>query len=941
MSCRRSVLLTWLGLLGVVATVLAATLGVGCSQGGDRGSTGEHVGVSRQALGTVNWLTRSYDNARTGANTSETTLTQANVSTPGRFGKLFDLPVDDQVYAQPLYASGVSTSRGQRNVVYIATTNNTVYAFDADNGSLIWHHNFNHDVDPAGRPPNTFDIAHGKLGTSYQNFTTSTRPNAPAAANIGIVGTPVIDGSGSGTLYVVTRMWVYGAIQYHLWGLDIGTGSPSHNSPGAISAPSLSRQGFDPAYENQRAGLALDPFGSAVYVAFASHTDLPPFPAPPYGFVVSIHPGLMTVNGVFQNTGKRAGDAASQGGIWQSGNAPAIDSSGNVYVATGNGGNGDQGGNLCTDYSNAVIRLHPFTLGIDDSWQSFSSCAAMNHNGLDNDLGSAGPSLLPGTNQLIQGSKPGAVILLNQGNLGGGGTGLLGGEIQSFWGSDNSRPSETHHIHNGVVVWNGPGGLNLYVWAENCHLRAFRYNGSTFDPTPFATGYLLPPLGMPGGIMSLSANGSQPGTGILWATNVHPSCGSNCDALNLVVPGRLDAFNAETLAPLWSSTTNAADGFGYLAKYNPPTVANGKVYVATFSNKVSVYGIRKHVRGDYIGEGKAQMTVWRPIDKGFPDNGVWYTRYPANQPANIRPFGAVTDVPVPADYDGDGLTDPAVWRPDTANVGDWFIEYSGGRPTYPPTQFGTVGDVPVPADYDGDGKADLAVWRPNDPAFQFHGMWYIQYSSGGSSALVQWGEGQFGDVPVPADYDGDGKADIAVWRPGDGNWYIIDSSTGQRQNPTPNLGIRGDMAVPADYDGDGKTDIAVWRPSDPSFQGHGMWRIQYSRGQSPSPIQWGEGTLGDVPAPADYDGDGRADLVVWRPGQGTWHIISSAIGAQDTIQWGQAGDIVPLNVEADAGCRTQGAGCDNSCLAGGDNGGYCPYSDAHAASGNGVSCFCF
>jgi outer membrane protein assembly factor BamB len=932
MSRRRNVSPSSRRLLGLAAAALAVALGTSCSQGG-QGNT-ERLGIAKQALLSVNWLTRSYDRGRTGANTSEFILTQANVGTPGYFGKLFDLAVDDQVYAQPLYVSAVSMPAGTHNVVYVATTNNTVYAFDADTGQQLWVNNYNKLVDTVnGDAPRDTNVSAGAsgwgCGPGYQDFSPTV---GNSNAKIGIVGTPVIDGS-SNTLYVVTHTIenAGGTITqaYRLLSIDI--------TSGALNRWLTMDATIWSSFQNQRAGLALA--NGRVYVAFASYGDCETSQHSYGGWMFSTDAATFVGHSWWVSTPN-----GHKGGIWQSGNAPAIDSSGNVYIATGNGD-----WSPATQLGNSVVELSPALNMVT----YFTPDRVGFLNGNDLDLGSSAPVLFG--NLLAQCGKEGVVYLLDSGPS-------LGGRLrndaqirQTFNGADmTTQPSLAHNIHNGPVVWADTTNLNLYVWGENGHLQLFRYDvnapnnnhtaGGQFNRVPFATGTYLPPVGMPGGIMSLSAAGGNPTTGIVWATTPHsgPTCPqSNCNANHATVPGRLDAFNAETLAPLWSSTTNAGDDLGSLAKFNPPMVANGKVYVGTFSNKVSVYGPRKHVRGDYIGEGKAQMTVWRPIDTGFPGNGVWYTRYPANQRANIRPFGAVTDVPVPADYDGDGITDPAVWRPDTANVGDWFIAYSGGRATYPPTQFGTGGDVPVPADYDGDGKADIAVWRPNDPAFQFHGMWYIQYSGGGSPPAIQWGEGQFGDVPVPADYDGDGRADIAVWRPGDGNWYVIDSSTGQLQNPTPNLGIRGDMAAPADYDGDGKTDIAVWRPSDASFQNHGIWRIQYSRGQSPSPIQWGEGSLGDVPAPADYDGDGKADLAVWRPGQGSWHIIFSLTGSQTTTLWGTAGDIVPLNVEADAGCRTQGAGCNNSCIAGGDNGGYCPYSDAHAASGNGLSCFCF
>ena len=190
----------------------------------------------------------------------------------------------------------------------------------------------------------------------------------------------------------------------------------------------------------------------------------------------------------------------------------------------------------------------------------------------------------------------------------------------------------------------------------------------------------------------------------------------------------------------------------------------------------------------------------------------------------------------------------------------------------------TVGITTMPVydvgDYDGDGKTDIGVWRPGD------GSWYIVSSYDGSISGQMWGLGVWEDVPVPGDYDGDGKTDIGVWRPGDGSWYIVSSYDGSISGRMWGLGALGDVPVPGDYDGDGKTDIAVWRPGD------GSWYIVSSYDGSISGRMWGLGALGDVPVPGDYDGDGKTDIAVWRPGDGSWYIVSSYDGSISGRMWG-------------------------------------------------------
>ena len=279
----------------------------------------------------------------------------------------------------------------------------------------------------------------------------------------------------------------------------------------------------------------------------------------------------------------------------------------------------------------------------------------------------------------------------------------------------------------------------------------------------------------------------------------------------------------------------------------------------------SIQTLGHATEGDYDGDGKADLTVFR-----LP-SGNWYILQSLTSTLAAAPFGLSGDVPVPGDYDGDGSTDIAVYRPSS---GTWFVLRSTGGFTV--VQFGLGGDVPVPADYDGDSKTDIAVYRPST------GGWFILQSS--TSTVAQVTAGAVGDVPVPADYDGDGKADIAVFRPATGEWFIRSSISSTLTSYQ--FGLNGDVPVPGDYDGDGKADIAVYRPTT------GSWYILQSSTSYTSFVQFQWGLPGDLAEPGDYDGDGKTDLAIYRPSNGTWFIRLSTTSYQTSVttQFGLPGD---------------------------------------------------
>lgn len=262
-----------------------------------------------------------------------------------------------------------------------------------------------------------------------------------------------------------------------------------------------------------------------------------------------------------------------------------------------------------------------------------------------------------------------------------------------------------------------------------------------------------------------------------------------------------------------------------------------------------------------------------------PSSGVWYSQFGIDEGAfSAVRLGTALDLPVPADYDGDGEVDIAVLNPQT---GVWNIEQSSDMRRIA-ADFGkkivlNASDIPVPSDYDGDGMADIAFWRPES------GEWNISYSSQNTAfretARIVWGAQ--GDVPVPADYDGDGKTDLAVFRSSENNWYILGSDSGRTFVRA--FGIAGlDTLVPADYTGDGKADPAVFRSGD--------WFVLKSENGKIERFTFG--IFDSVPVPADYDGDGETDFAVFR--QGMWYIVESSGTRFIARNFGLDGDI-PIN----------------------------------------------
>ena len=512
----------------------------------------------------ISVLTQHNDNTRAGWNDRETALTTSNVNQQ-HFGKVSTLAVDDQVYAQPLVVGHVHIKGGDHNVVYAATVNNTLYAFDGDDGTLYWVRNI---TAPGLRPPRNTDMT-GACGGTYTDF----------SGNIGIVGTPVID-SARQILYVVARSTNGTAYVQHLHAVSITDGSEAPGSPAPITASTPgSGDGsvnnvitFNGQTQNQRQGLTL--VNGVVYVTFSSHCDWGPY----HGWILGYDAGTLQQRLVYNATPNGYG-----GGMWESGAGMAADAAGNLYIVVGNGTVGDSTDpTSLINRGSSALKLTPSGATVQvASWFTPTDYQFMNDNDLD--YGSIGSLLIPNANYFLTGGKDGNLYLLNKDAMGG--YQPSSNQVQQVVQLTSSE------MHCQPAYYQGSAAEFLYVWPENNPLRAIPYNRGTNQLDPLAAVQFTAggPTGHSGAMLSGSSDGTKAGTAILWATYAFSG-----DAEHDVSIGVLRAFDAtDVTRELWNSRQNLSrDGAGMYAKFAAPTIANGHVYLPTFSNQVVVYGLR-------------------------------------------------------------------------------------------------------------------------------------------------------------------------------------------------------------------------------------------------------------------------------------------------------------------------------------------------------------
>lgn len=502
-------------------------------------------------------LTYHGDKYRSGVNSQETMLTPASVSV-ATFGKLFTRTLDGQVYAQPLYVTGMTIGGTHRNVVFVATEHNSVYAFDADGkaSTPLWKRSF---LDPV----------HG-IATLRKSASSLIAPE------VGITGTPVID-KATGTLYVAAMTIESGVAVHRLHALDLSSGNEKFGGPVKVSA-TYKGATFSPSRHLQRAALLL--INGVVFVAYTSFGDAVPY----QGWLIAF-----TANGtgkLHQAGAFSAAPVAGRASFWMSGGGPAADNSNYIYLISANGKfNLNTGGH---DAGDTALKL-----SYSASSKSFSIAdyfTPHNQQSLDDqdvDFGSGGPFLPPTqsgavhSSLLLAGGKSGMVYIINRSSMGHFNA-SADATVQQI---NLNQTSGFHGVFSTPAGWNGW----VYFGAVNNPIEAFRFTNGLLPSLPNVQ--TSSSFSYPGITPMISANGTS--NGILWALdNSKYVGGSPSGKVNTPGPAVLHAYDASNISSeLYNSQqAGSRDTCGTAVKYTVPTIANGHVYVAGGSS-LTVYGL--------------------------------------------------------------------------------------------------------------------------------------------------------------------------------------------------------------------------------------------------------------------------------------------------------------------------------------------------------------
>ncbi len=551
------------------------------------------------------------NNGQTGQYPNETILNTSNVNS-SHFGKRVSYPVDGQMYAQPLYLPNLTIGGKVHNVVFAATENDSVYAFDADQTSA---------VAPLWK---TSLLPSGATAVPYTDeFGPGCGDMQPI---IGITGTPVID-STTNTMYVVADSQENGNEVFRLHALDVTTGLDKSapivlqaSVPGTGDASSGGTLTFNAHLERQRSALIL--VGGKVYVAFSSYCDSGDY----HGWILSY-----SYNGSsFQQVNAYVDTpAGKQGGIWGGGGGIISDNNGNIYFADGNGSfNANTGG---SDVGDSFVRLNT-QLQIQDYFTPFNQLCLQQG---DQDLGSGGPMLVPGANALIGGGKERRAYVVNTTSMG---KYTADPNLTCNGSAEENRtdidkvqqefsPGFVGSLFSVPAFWNGPNGQYVYFSVAGGPTKAFAWSNGKLSTAPTSTTAVS--FGFTGGDAVVSSNGTAPGTGILWSVDSGATLRAY-DASNLTD----ELYDSRQVASRDSLT-------GYV-KFTSTAVANGEVFVGT-SASLAIFGLLPSGSAPTPTPGSTPTPTPKPGSTPTP------TPKPGSTPTPTpKPGSTPTPTPTPA-----------------------------------------------------------------------------------------------------------------------------------------------------------------------------------------------------------------------------------------------------------------------------------------------------
>ena len=515
-------------------------------------STGSATVEVTDFAGTFTWRN---DNARSGVNSKELALAPSTVNS-STFGKLFSCPIDGYAYAQPLYVPNLVIGNKTRNVIFVSTEKDSVFAFDADTKPCVqlWMKSLIPDAE--------------SQAVAFPNLVMTGTDIVPF---VGITGTPVIDISAS-ALYVVAStqtIAINPTYGQHLYALDLATGSKIQPAGVEIASPASQLSVFIPVLENQQPALLLA--NGTVYIAFGSYGgQCAGQPNCPYhGWLFSYNSTSLQQTGIFNVTPNAIG-----GGIWQSGGGPSADSNHNVFVATGDGPFGPSRGGF---FSDSFLRFGTAD-GLSKVADYFTPCEQGEFVTPGQDVGTGAPVLLENSNSqpnlLIGGSMSGSLYVVNPDNMG----------VNSVCPDSLPRvqviPVGAGPILSTPLFWNN----YVYVAPRNANLMSFHMSGGILSPPPPAS-QSPETLGPQGATPVISSNGTN--NAILWLID------SSGALATPNTPAILRAYDPNNLSnEIYNSAMAAAsrDTAGLAVKFTVPTVANGKVYIGT-QTELDVYGL--------------------------------------------------------------------------------------------------------------------------------------------------------------------------------------------------------------------------------------------------------------------------------------------------------------------------------------------------------------